>query len=208
MAKKVRRQRRTVRARKTQTSFFSKIKFTESYTSLILGAIVVLIVAILLISFVNVNRHKQISFISDISKIQEQIDQNANTSSTYTVRPGDDLWTISVNVYNNGYRWVEIAKLNNIANPGMIYSGDKLTLPAKSSNTQTEITTETSGTQDVLVNNNQITGNTYIVVVGDNLWDIAVRAYGDGFRWPDIAKANNLANPSLIHPGNYFIIPR
>lgn len=56
--------------------------------------------------------------------------------------------------------------------------------------------------------NNPIKGNTYTVVKGDTLWDIAVRAYGDGFRWKEIAEANKLVNPSIIHRGNVFVIPR
>jgi nucleoid-associated protein YgaU len=54
----------------------------------------------------------------------------------------------------------------------------------------------------------KITGNTYTVVRGDNLWNIAVRAYGDGFRWVEIARSNKLVNPHLIHAGNKFILPR
>lgn len=50
-------------------------------------------------------------------------------------------------------------------------------------------------------------GSSYTVVRGDNLWNIAVAAYGDGYRWVDIAEANNLVNPSIIHAGNVFIIP-
>ena len=53
-----------------------------------------------------------------------------------------------------------------------------------------------------------IDGDTYTVIRGDNLWNIAVRAYGDGFKWVDIAKANDLANPSIIHRGNVLVIPR
>jgi nucleoid-associated protein YgaU len=50
-------------------------------------------------------------------------------------------------------------------------------------------------------------GGDYTVVRGDNLWDIAVAAYGDGYRWTDIAQANNLVNPSIIHAGNVLVIP-
>lgn len=53
-----------------------------------------------------------------------------------------------------------------------------------------------------------ITGTKYTVKAGDNLWNIAVRAYGNGYKWVEIAKANNLANPRIIHSGNVFIIPR
>ena len=67
---------------------------------------------------------------------------------------------------------------------------------------------------DQTMNNEQafpqekITGNTYKIVPGDDLWQIAVRAYGDGYKWVDIAKANNLDNPDLIHSDNILTIPR
>lgn len=185
---------------KILNGIFSKIKLTESYTSLILGAIVVLITGLIIISFAKGGRIMQTSSDKDIQKAEQL--QESNTSSTYTVKPGDDLWTISENVYKNGYRWVEIAKINNLENPGLIYAGNKLMLPEnKSAIDQKE-------SQDITIKNNSITGNTYTVVKGDNLWDIAVRAYGDGFKWPEIAKVNNLVNPDLIHPGNVFKIPR
>lgn len=53
-----------------------------------------------------------------------------------------------------------------------------------------------------------ITQATYTVLEGDHLWEIAVRAYGDGFRWSDIAKANNLSSPDAIAPGMVLTIPR
>ena len=53
-----------------------------------------------------------------------------------------------------------------------------------------------------------ISGATYTVVHGDNLWSIAVRAYGDGYRWTDIAEENDLVNPGVIHAGNVFRLPR
>lgn len=51
-------------------------------------------------------------------------------------------------------------------------------------------------------------GNTYTVAHGDNLWKIAVKAYGDGHKWTEISKANKLAHPSVIHAGNVLQIPR
>lgn len=54
----------------------------------------------------------------------------------------------------------------------------------------------------------EITSDKYIVVHGDNLWTIAERAYGDGYKWVDIAEANNLDNPDIIHAGNEFTLPR
>ncbi len=53
-----------------------------------------------------------------------------------------------------------------------------------------------------------ISAATYTVVHGDNLWTIATRAYGDGYKWTEIARENNLLHPNLIHAGNVLILPR
>jgi len=47
----------------------------------------------------------------------------------YTVKQGDSLWNISMEVYGTGYRWTEIAKLNKLENPGLIFTGNVLNLP-------------------------------------------------------------------------------
>ena len=50
-------------------------------------------------------------------------------------------------------------------------------------------------------------GNYYTVVRGDTLWGIAKRFYGNGNRYPEIAKANNIANPDIIYVGQRLLIP-
>lgn len=47
----------------------------------------------------------------------------------------------------------------------------------------------------------------YMVKIGDTLWMIAKIFYGDGAKYPVIAKANNLDNVNLIFPGQVLIIP-
>ena len=47
----------------------------------------------------------------------------------------------------------------------------------------------------------------YTVVKGDTLWGIAKRYYGNGSRYPEIARANNIANPDIIHVGQKLLIP-
>lgn len=54
----------------------------------------------------------------------------------------------------------------------------------------------------------KIEGDTYVIEKGDHLWGIAERAYGDPYRWTEIAEANNLENPSLIFSGNELMLPR
>jgi putative chitinase len=120
--------------------------------------------------------------------------------STYTVKQGDDLWTISKNLYGSGYNWVDLAKVNNLQNPGVLFVGTKLNVPnVKPIVVETQNTVTTSPT---------ITTSSYTVIKGDYLWSIALRAYGDGFKWVEIARANKLENPDLIFSGNVLILPR
>ena len=180
-------------------------KWTESYSSLIIGLIVVVLVAIVAISFARSQRSKQTS--STQTKTPVQNTQLKNLSKpvlpeTYTVKSGDNLWVIAEKIYKSGYNWVDIAKANKLSDPGLIHAGNKLIVP----NAEPKVITLVQAKQEVV--SNQISGNSYIVVKGDYLWEIALRAYGDGFAWVKIAKANNLANPNLIFSGNVLKIPR
>lgn len=49
----------------------------------------------------------------------------------YTVVKGDCLWNIAKKFLGKGSRYMEIANLNNIKNPGLISVGQVLTIPAK-----------------------------------------------------------------------------
>ena len=48
---------------------------------------------------------------------------------SYTVVKGDNLWTISVRAYADGYKWSEVAKFNALPNPGRIEVGQVIKLP-------------------------------------------------------------------------------
>lgn len=128
---------------------------------------------------------------------------------TYKVAQGDSLWSIAEKKYNSGYNWVDIKEANKISNPNMISAGQTLVLPDVKAKAPI-MAGSTKGGQGAVVaqQSGKIVGNSYTVVKGDNLWNISVRAYGDGFAWAKIARVNKLSNPNLIHPGNKFIIPR
>jgi len=259
------------------------LQFGESYTSLILGIVVVIIATVLLLAFIHNNNTKKINPEGQNIAMQGTQDGQASASATatpsvpvevtftpipskptitptpkpekkkevkvtatpnptakqtltpkptiakvvspvparkvvqekkqqkkgariYTVQTGDSLWTIAENEYKNGYNWVDIKRANNLTNPGMIYKGMKLTLPDVGEKNMMAI--QKQQVKQPAVETNKITGTSYVVVRGDNLWTIAVRAYGDGYRWVDIARVNNLTNPSLIHSQNTLKIPR
>lgn len=47
---------------------------------------------------------------------------------TITVKSGDTLWNLCKKHLGNGQKYKEVAKLNNLANPNLIYPGQKLRL--------------------------------------------------------------------------------
>lgn len=248
------------KAEVSKTNVFDYLRFGESYTSLILGIVVVIISTVLLLSFVhNRNTSKiatedsQISFQKNEQNSQEtaQVSQTITVSPTvilsptqaseqkkvtsptatpkvanndkkggvYTIAAGDTLWNIAEKTYKSGYNWVDIARANNLSSPNTIHAGNKLTLPKvdqKIATVNTGVTnknlappksTVQSPTQ-APVQASKITGESYKTIKGDTLWSIAVRAYGDGYQWVKIARANNLSNPNLIHSQNTLKIPR
>lgn len=122
---------------------------------------------------------------------------------TYSVQEGESLWSIAEKTYKDGYKWVEIAKANNLANPNAIEKEQKLQLPQ----IDTKAVAQDTGKNTEMNAPNNLP-KTYTVMKGDDLWDIAVKMYNDGYKWTEIAKANKLTNPNTIHSGNVLTIPR
>lgn len=52
-----------------------------------------------------------------------------------------------------------------------------------------------------------ISQRTYVLKEGESLWDVAVKFYGDGFRYTEIIEANKLENPDYVPPGTRLIVP-
>lgn len=171
------------------------IKLNESTISTILGVIVITVAAFLV--FNQLKKSQEGSTIPATSTKLEEENKNQEQERTYTVKKGQSLWQIAEEIYGSGYNWVDIAKENDIKNPNIIEEGQELKIP------NVEVKTKTAD-----ISKEKITGGTYTVVKGDNLWEIAVRAYGDGYKWVEIAKENNLKNPNLIHTGNVLRLPR
>ncbi len=184
---------------KNSSNLLSQIKWGESYTSLFLGAVVVVVALVLVFSFLRGKSNLTQQTTSTSVTPEEQVVNGKVVPKIYTVKEGEDLWHIAQNIYGSGYNWVDLAQGNNLTDPSVISVGAKLTIPNVKAKTPTS---------DEVMQANSIKGTSYTVASGDYLWDIAVRAYGDGFKWVEIAKANNLANPNLVHPGNVLKLPR
>ena len=56
-------------------------------------------------------------------------------------------------------------------------------------------------------NSIELSQKTHVVTKGENLWDIAVKYYGDGFKWVDIATENKISDASIIEDGQELVIP-
>lgn len=102
--------------------------------------------------------------------------------TTYVVQPGDNLFRIAL---RHGTTVEAIAEANGIANPRLIYVGQKLVIPAGAQQPPTG-------------------GTTYVVQPGDNLFRIALRY---NMSYQRLAEYNGITNPSNIYVGQVIQIP-
>ena len=133
---------------------------------------------------VDLDRFSEEIFLDETSEvpITENPTGTINTETiTYTVQKGDTLWAIA---RRYGTTSGEIAEINNISNPNLIYPGQELRIPTNST-TEGE---ETRGTGDII----------YTVQRGDTLSKIA-REYN--VTVAHIVELNDITNPNLIYPG-------
>lgn len=174
---------------------------------MVLGALVVIVVSIFAYNYFKSTR---VPVTPAASTIAEEVQGEIATGKTSTALPtvhvvqaGETLWSIAEKYYNSGFNYHEIAQVNRLENASNIEVGQKLVIP----NAPIQAVTTSSETVPVITQS-RIEGATYTILAGDDLWEIAVRAYGDGYKWVEIAKANNLSDPNLIHAGNPLTIPR
>lgn len=188
--------------------FLKRLKLSEQAISMALGALVIVVVGILIFNyFKGVGKPKapaeQPAKPGEVKLIEEEgklVPEGLPT--THKVVKGEHLWAIAEKYFGSGYNWVDIAKENKLKNPNRLLVDQELVIP------KTEIRKLVSSKIATSQFGEPISGSSYTVVKGDHLWGIAVRAYGDGYKWTGIAKANNLKNPNLIHPGDILALPR
>lgn len=116
----------------------------------------------------------------------------------YTVKQGDSLWLIAT---LHGTTWQELARINNIAPPYIIYAGQTLKLR------ETPVV-PVSPTVPIKPAKPSYTDEIYVARPHDTLWSIAQEKLGNGWRWPKLAEANNILPPYLIKAGQTLRIPK
>lgn len=189
-----------------------KVKTAESTISLVLGVVVVIVAGVILFNYLKgfikkqTGEESQTNTQSQEEMFNEEVEEGTSAfkgelPAKYIVEKGDSLWKISIKFFGYGYNWVDISRENNLINPGQIEVGQELTIsdvPAR----KPIVVVAQSKIAD------PIEGGSYEIKKGDNLWNISVRAYQDGYKWPQIAQANKLTNPDMIYAGNVLVIPR
>lgn len=208
----------------------SEVQSNQSRLSLVLGALILLVIGVLVFNYFNRDK-------SGVGPSQETATESTevdvkpeNLPGKYTVKEGDTLFTVAEKYYQDGSKFSEIVKANNLTNENAIETGQVLEIPkieqvVTPSPTTIESVTPTptesvspTSTETPQPDNQislessdfgpKITGNTYTVQEGDWLSTIAARAYGDPMFYERIAQANNIPNPDLIYPGQVLNIPR
>lgn len=118
--------------------------------------------------------------------VNESYNKPQNTITYYIVKRGDTLSGIG-SKYN--VNWKDIANLNNISSPYIIYVGQSIKIPVKGNMPKPQA--------------QQSTQKTYTVKSGDTLSGIAAK-YGTTYQ--EIARKNGIANPNKIYPGQVLKI--
>ena len=191
-----------------------EMESNQSKVSLVLGALIILVIGILVFNYFN----KSKASLGPAQQTESEQDVSPNKlPGKYTVKEDDTLFSIADKYYQDGYKYAEIAKANNLANPDQIETGQVLDIPKVSpqptasaepqDQTQTTEALGTGGGNETIWGP-KIDGDKYTVAADDWLSTIAGRAYGDIYSFDKIAKANNLTNPDLIEPGTILTIPR
>lgn len=187
-------------ANKIKKVFGQKIDWQDSYTSLILGAIIVIILGLLVANFFS-KRNQLQQEINGGEKTQiSQEEAIPSAGSEYTIRENDSLSKISEAAYGSQEFWIAIAATNNIKTPNIINKGEKLKLPAKADLGKKDVAEASS------------TPTSYDVVKGDTFFTIAQKVYGDGSKWTKLFAANGSrrlpnGNP-LVFAETTITVPR
>ncbi|MBI2010244.1 MAG: LysM peptidoglycan-binding domain-containing protein [Candidatus Chisholmbacteria bacterium] len=192
--------------------WLKQLKLNESTVSMFLGALVVIVVGILIYNYFTSVDQGTPEILEPAEETVQLVEEDgkfvpSNLPTKHTVAAGEHLWSIAERYFESGYNWVDIARENKLARPDMVTVGQELTIPRAA---VIRPPSEAQVAEPLAPAANTISGTSYTVVKGDNLWSIAVRAYQDGYKWPEIAKANSetVTNPNLIEVGMVLKLPR
>ena len=137
-----------------------------------------------------------------------QPSKQVSDSGNYVVAEGDSLWSIAEKQLGSGYKYHELAQINNLNPLDFLAVGSELQIVEEA-----EVATPISGevkekapiSPEISFTNQQ--SQIITVQPGDSLWSIAEDKLGDGNLWTTIYQENISVvgtNPDLIYTGQQF----
>ncbi len=177
-----------------------------------MGGVVVIVIAGLIFNYFRTTNLKTLqgTLLSE-QEAASITNENINDKliTVHKVVKGEDLWHIAEKYYKSGYNYVDIMRENNIKDQGTIVPNQELRIPKAESKKVTVIEKKEAVVITSTTSTTSIAIGEYTTQKGDSYWNIAVRAYGDGFQWTKIYWANKqiFGNPDLIHAGVKIMIP-
>lgn len=168
------------------------LSLREKFPSFLLGLFIVV--------FFSLSILKKIGVKVDTAKVSENKNISFDSVRTYTVKSGDDLWSIAEKMYGSGFNALDIAKTNRLSEPFTLVENQILIIPsiAPKKPTQGDITEKAAQTQRI---------TEYVVLQGEYLWQIAEKIYGDGNQMSKLIEGNNIPYPYNVEEGQKLLVP-
>jgi len=178
------------------------MKSKDDIVSMFLGLLVVVALVGFLVNFIQ-RRKGDVNVPGVADDLVAEELMNKTNDEKIVVEQGDSLWKIAERVYGDGYKWTEIAELNELNNPGLLFVGEELLLPKIE---KVAIADEGGSIQKERVLSGEEVE--YTVEKNDSLWKIAVKFYEDGYRWSEIYEDNKekIFNPNGLEIGMILTI--
>lgn len=189
-------------------SYWNKIneetQTNQSKLSMVLGVLIILVAGVLVFNYFNKNK-QDLGPAQQTTKEETADVSPENLPGQYIVKEGDTLFSIADKYYQDGYKFEELAKENNLSDVNSLEVGQSLKIPKLEEQLAEQ---PAIGGGNTTIWGPGIEGDSYTVTEGDWLSTIAARAYGDIMAYTKLAEANNISNPDLIEPGQVLKIPR
>lgn len=134
------RPKKTIKTIQSASAYLDKVsqevQNNQSKLSMVLGGLIILVIGILVFNYFNKNRADLgPAQNTNIEDQQKEIDVTPDKlPGKYTVRESDTLFTIAEKYYQDGSKFEEIAKANNLADVNSIVAGQVLEIPKLAEN--------------------------------------------------------------------------